>query len=138
MKNDNKSLIAVVLIAVMLGAGLFFIDGRMTRANNITINVTVTPDAQTYSGSNTLQNVSAALPSLNDFLGSNPPVAKAAEATPVAASTVTGWLDPTLGKVVIVDGANRKLKCEGLEQNADFAGLSESQKMLVKDTCNQL
>lgn len=138
MKTDNKSLIAVVLIAVLLGGGLFALDSRMTRANNITINVTVTPDARSYTQPSTLQSVSAALPSLNDFLSDNPQVAQAAAATPTTATTVTGWLDPSLGKVVIVDGVSKKIKCEGLEQNADFAGLSESQKMLVKDTCSQL
>lgn len=137
MKND-KSWIGLVIVAVMIGAGLFGLDSRMTRANNITINVTVTPDAREYSQPSTLQSVSAALPSLNDFLKSNQPVAQAADAPQAAPSTVTGWLDPSLGKVVIVDGVSRKFKCEGLEQNADFVGLSESQKMLVKDTCSQL
>lgn len=77
MKNDKSSLILIVLITVLLGGGLFAMDSRMTRANNITINVTVTPDARVYSQPSSLQNVSAALPSFSDFLSSGQKVAQA-------------------------------------------------------------
>jgi hypothetical protein len=114
--------------------------------------LTVTPPAQMYQPgtlANLGNNIDKALPNFADFVKTSgqaavqaAPVAQAqaAPAEPVAqvASGVTGWLDPTLGKVLIVDGVNKKLRCDGLESNQDFAGLNESQKMLAKDTCSHL
>lgn len=135
MKENNRSLIVVASIAILVAAMLFAID-RKTSTGTTLIVLTVTPAAPVASISN---SVSDALPNISDFLRTDGAVAQAADPAPVPmASTVTGWLDPSLGKVVIVEGVNKKIKCEGLDSNKDFAGLTESQQMLVKDTCQQL
>jgi hypothetical protein len=110
--------------------------------------LTVTPTAQMYQPGTLASignNIDKALPSFADFVKTSgqavqaASVAQAQAAAPApTTASVTGWLDPSLGKVIIVDGVNRKMKCDGLEQNADFAGLNQSQQMLAKNTCEQL
>lgn len=135
MKENNRSLIVVASIAILVAAVLFAID-RKTSTGTTLIVLTVTPAAPVASTSN---SVSDALPNFSDFLKTDGAVVQAADAAPVPmASSVTGWLDPSLGKVVIVEGVNKKIKCEGLDGNQDFTSLSPSQQMLVKDTCSQL
>lgn len=133
--KDNRNLIIIASIAVLVAAALFAIDYRTGNSTTLIV-LTVTPAAPVASISN---SVSDALPSFSDFLKTGGSVAQAADAAPVPmASSVTGWLDPSLGKVVIVEGVNKKIKCDGLDGNQDFTSLSLSQQMLVKDTCQQL
>lgn len=133
--KDNRNLIIIASIAVLVAAALFAIDYRTGNSTTLIV-LTVTPAAPVASISN---SVSDALPSFSDFLKTGGAVAQAADAAPVPmASSVTGWLDPSLGKVVIVEGVNKKIKCDGLDGNQDFTSLSPSQQMLVKDTCQQL
>ena len=133
--KDNRNLIIIASIAVLVAAMLFAIDYRTGNSTTLIV-LTVTPAAPVASISN---SVSDALPSFSDFLKTGGAVAQAADAVPVPiASSVTGWLDPSLGKVVIVEGVNKKIKCDGLDGNQDFTSLSPSQQMLVKDTCQQL
>jgi len=149
MKTD-KGLMSIVLIAVLLAGGLFALDWRTSsHAQTTVIVLTVTPLAQTINPPVPLNNVSGALPDIADFLRTagitqDPqavPVAQAAQvsqAAPPPGPSVTGWLDPSLGKVIIVDGVSRKMKCEGLEGNSDFGGLNDAQKVIARDACNQL
>lgn len=139
--QTDKNLLSILLIAVLLAAGLFALDWRTgSHAQTTLIVLTVTPPAQTVNPPTTLDNVSSALPSFADFLKSGG-VAEAAplpQAAPLPGPSVTGWLDPSLGKVIIVDGVNHKMRCEGLEGNQDFAKLTPAQQVIAKDTCSQL
>lgn len=150
-----------VLIAIALVAGVAFLsDGRRSDAAgptpmptvvvNTTVNVgntsLVTPTLADSLAGLRNQVGGSALPSFADFQKQNPLTqtlasqpAAAVQAAPVpTVASATGLFDPTLGKIVIVDGLSRKLKCDGLENNPDFAGLTENQKMLAKDICAHL
>jgi hypothetical protein len=144
------------LLVIVLVAGLAFVaDGQRSNAAgpvpvptvvvNTTVNVgngVVTPTLDNALGG--LRSAVTNLPSFADFQKQNPPSTQPAQAAaPVQAAvptvaSATGLFDPTLGKLVIVDGLSRKLKCEGLESNPDFAGLAEAQKTLAKDICSHL
>ncbi len=144
-----------VLLAICLVAGIAFLaDGRQSNAAgptpiptvvvNTTVNVgngVVTPTLDNALGG--LRGALPNLPSFADFQKQNPPNTQPAQAAappaPIPhADSATGLFDPTLGKIVIVDGLSRKLKCDGLESNPDFAGLTETQKMLAQDICAHL
>ena len=144
-----------VLLAICLVAGIAFLaDGRQSNAAgptpiptvvvNTTVNVgngVVTPTLDNALGG--LRGALPNLPSFADFQKQNPPNTQPAQAAappePIPhADSATGHFDPTLGKIVIVDGLSRKLKCDGLERNPDFAGLTEAQKTLAQDICAHL
>lgn len=144
-----------VLLAICLVAGIAFLaDGRQSNAAgpapiptvvvNTMVNVgngVVTPTLDNALGG--LRGALPNLPSFADFQKQNPPNTQPAQAAappePIPhADSATGLFDPTLGKIVIVDGLSRKLKCDGLERNPDFAGLTEAQKTLAQDICAHL
>lgn len=147
-----------VLLAICLVAGIAFLaDGRQSNAAgptpiptvvvNTTVNVgngVVTPTLADALGSLRSQVSGAGLPNFADFQKQNPitstqPAQAAAPPAPIPhADSATGLFDPTLGKIVIVDGLSRKLKCDDLERNPDFAGLTEAQKTLAQDICAHL
>lgn len=149
-----------LLLVIVLVAGLAFVaDDQRSHAAGptpaptvvVTVNVgnsgIVTPTLE--NALNGLRSaVGTNLPSFADFQQQHPingntttqPAQGAAPqgvAVPTVASA-TGLFDPSLGKIVIVDGLSRKLKCDGLENNPDFAGLTENQKMLAQDICAHL
>lgn len=148
-----------VLVAIALVAGIAFLaDGRQSNAAGpqptptVVVNTTVTV-VNDSSVTPTLANSLAGLrnqvggdglPSFSDFQKQNPITStQPAQAAPVQAAvptvaSATGWFDPTLGKVVIVDGLSRKLKCDSLESNPEWGTLSQSQQMVVKDICAHL
>lgn len=151
-----------LLLVIVLVAGLAFVaDGQRSNAAGpaptptVVVNTSVTVvngSAVTPTLENALNGLRSAvgtnLPSFADFQKQNPvkgnPAIQAAQgvapqgaAVPTVASA-TGLFDPTLGKIVIVDGLSRKLKCDGLESNPDYAGLAEAQKVLAKDICAHL
>ncbi len=143
MNSDNKLLYGIVAFVVLAAFAATFLRSNSTTTNVIMITVTPVAPGQVVNQpaqvAGALDNVSAALPSFADFLKTGGAgVAQAAQAAPPPGPSVTGWLDPTLGKVIVMDGVMRKMKCEGLEQNTDFNGLNESQKVIARDTCNQL
>lgn len=146
-----------VLLAIVLVAGIAFVtDGQRSNAAGptpaptvvVTVNVgnsgIVTPTLENALGGLRSAVANTDLPSFSDFQKQNPlntQPAQAAAPQTAAVPTVTsatGLFDPTLGKLVIIDGLSRKLKCDGLESNPDFVGLTETQKMLAKDICSHL
>lgn len=147
-----------VLLAICLVAGIAFLaDGRQSNAAgptpiptvviNTTVNVgngVVTPTLADALGSLRNQVGGTDLPNFADFQQQNPLTQTVVTQPVVAAQPIphadsaTGLFDPTLGKIVIVDGLSRKLKCDGLESNPDFAGLTETQKTLAQDICAHL
>ncbi len=150
-----------LLLVIVLVAGLAFVaDGQRSNAAGptpaptvvVTVNVgnsgIVTPTLENALNGLRSAVANTSLPSFADFQQQHPingntttqPAQGAAPqgaAVPTVASA-TGLFDPSLGKIVIVDGLSRKLKCDGLENNPDYAGLTETQKMLAKDICAHL
>lgn len=162
MNKPNLNYMPLLMVIILVAGLAFVADGQRSNAAgpvptptvvvNTTVNV-VNGSVVTPTLDNALNGLRSAvgdtnLPSFADFQKQNPingntaiqPAQGAASqvaAVPTVASA-TGLFDPTLGKIVIVDGLSRKLKCDGLESNPDFAGLAEAQKTLAKDTCSHL
>jgi len=160
MNKSNLNYLPV-LIAIALVAGVAFLsDGRRSDAAaptpmptvvvNTTVNVgntsLVTPTLADSLAGLRNQVGGSNLPSFADFQKQNPltqtlasqPVANVQAAPVPTVASATGLFDPTLGKIVIVDGLSRKLKCDSLESSSEWGSLTPSQQMIVKDLCAHL
>lgn len=158
MNKPNLNYIPLLLVIVLVAGFAFLTDGQRSNAADppptptIVFNSSVTvvngsagaPTSLTSALGSLRNQVGGDLPSFTDFQQQNPLTQTVATQPVVAAQPIphadsaTGLFDPTLGKIVIVDGLSRKLKCDGLESNPDFAGLTETQKMLAQDICAHL
>lgn len=149
-----------ILLAICLVAGVaFFADGRQSNASGpqptptvvVNTSVTVVNDSSvTPTLANALGSLrnsvagSTDLPSFADFQKQSQITAtQPVQVQPVAVAapavgSATGMFDPTLGKIVIVDGLSRKLKCDSLESSPEWGTLTPSQQMIAKDICAHL